>query len=49
MFVFVDQKYTKETKGPNVSKKALQLLIFFSKTAGLIRNKLGRNIHWMVH
>jgi hypothetical protein len=45
-FFFVDQKYTKETRGPNVSKSVV--LMVSSETTGPIGNKLGRNVHWMV-
>jgi hypothetical protein len=44
-FFLVGQKYTKETRGPNMSKS---VLIIFSETTGLIGTKLGRNVHWMI-
>jgi hypothetical protein len=47
MFFLDDQMYTKETRGPNVSKSVV--LMVSSETTEPIGNKLGRNVHWIVH
>jgi hypothetical protein len=45
---FYDQKYTKETRGPKVSKSVLFVIIVFSETTWIIGTKLGKNVHWKI-